>query len=84
MSEAKGTTKSSEQPTAGRIVHYGANLGLPKIVAMAALVVCVFEAAGKTRVTLRIFHPTGNDEVNLDAEYAETLTEGRWSWPRRA
>lgn len=74
--------KSAVQPTAGRIVHYGSKRG-DETIALAAIVVCVFEAAGRSRVVLRVFHPTGNDEVHLDAEYAETLAEGRWSWPRR-
>lgn len=66
------------KPTVGRIVHYGVN-GLP----CAAIITAVTVVNGKDRIALRTFGPIGDDKIDLDAPYAETLTDGHWSWPPR-
>jgi hypothetical protein len=78
-SEATAGTTSRQQPTVGRIVHYGVE-NFDTIEAHAAIITRVF--ADKTAVTVNIFHPSGSQNIQ-DAEYSEELKVGCWSWPPR-
>jgi hypothetical protein len=76
------------KPSVGRIVHYtnlGDKDGRYPPEQQAAIITRVNqtgEAGDKDKVSLHIFYPTG--QFNMEGvPFSETYERGHWSWPAR-
>lgn len=73
------------KPTVGRIVHY-TNLGdadgkyPPEQQAAIITKVAVIGEAGGSGISLKIFYPTGQFDME-NVPYSEEYQRGHWSWP---